>query len=228
MDLSIIIPVYNEKKTFITLLDRVVAIPVDKEIIIIDDGSVDGTKEILKSPEMKKRGILKIYFHNENRGKGAAIRTGLPYAEGDFVVIQDGDLEYDPLDLVTMLARAKNGNNVVYGSRILGSKNKSYLRYYLGGRLITFITNLFYKSAITDEPTCYKMFPRNLIQSLSLNCTGFEFCPEVTAKVLRSGVKIVEIPISYSPRKIQEGKKISWRDGLIALIILIRYRLTRG
>ncbi|MFH1851293.1 MAG: glycosyltransferase family 2 protein [Candidatus Neomarinimicrobiota bacterium] len=225
MDLSIIIPVYNEIRTIHQLLERVVVVPLDREIIIVDDGSQDGTVDYLKSPAPVQLGISKIYFHKRNQGKGAAIRTGLPHAEGDYIVIQDGDLEYDPTDFVTMLALARQDHPVVYGSRNLKNNENSYLSFYLGGLLVTYVTNLLFSSKITDEPTCYKMFRRDLIQSLELNCNGFEFCPEVTAKVLHRGIKIIECPINYYPRKIAEGKKTSWKDGVMAIYTLLKYRL---
>lgn len=220
-------PVFNENKTVREIVRRVQEVPLHKEIIIIDDGSTDGTREAFK--ELKADNI-RIILHEKNQGKGAAIRTGLGMATGDIVVIQDADLEYDPMDYLKLVPLIESGKaQVVYGSRILGSKQRSYHRYYLGGRLLTLLANLLYGLKITDEPTCYKMFKREVMDRLELDCTGFEFCPEVTAKVARLGYAIHEVPISYHPRSFEEGKKIKWKDGLIGIWTLLKYRfLPRG
>lgn len=215
MKLSVIIPVFNERKTIEEILKRVQAVPLDKEIIIVDDGSTDGTKDILKGLSSNN---VKVVLKDKNQGKGSAIREGLKHISGDVVVIQDGDLEYDPFDWVKMLKVMKEKNlSVIYGSRILGKGKKSSLAFYFGGRLLSVITNILYGTKITDEPTCYKMFKADLIKSIKLDCMGFEFCPEVTAKVLKKGYKIYEVPIKYAPRNIREGKKIRWKDGAIAI-----------
>jgi glycosyltransferase involved in cell wall biosynthesis len=225
MKLSVIIPVFNEEATIETLLERIarVELPVEKEIIIVDDGSTDRTREIveqLDSAEVITR------FHTENRGKGAAVRTGLEVASGEIVLIQDGDLEYDPADYPRLIRPIiEKRARVVYGSRILGQNEASYFRYYWGGRFLSFLTNLIYDIRITDEPTCYKVFDAALLKGLELKCEGFEFCPEVTAKVTRLGESIIEVPISYMPRSIIEGKKIRWTDGLIAVWTLVRFRM---
>ena len=225
MKLSIIIPAYNEEKTILETIHRVEAadLGVEKEIIVVDDGSTDRTREVIASVA----GIKKI-LQKKNQGKGAALRAGFTAATGDYIVIQDADLEYNPDDLRLMVAEAERGARVVYGSRRLGRKKnpKAGLSYYAGGVLLSWLTNLLYGSRISDEPTCYKMFRRDLIQGLSLKCAGFEFCPEVTAKVLRRGEKIIEVPISYSPRSRREGKKINWRDGAVAVWTLVKYRFT--
>ncbi len=222
MLLSVIIPVYNERDTLIEILKRVEAVPVKKDIILVDDGSTDGTRQILKNFKGKN---IKIIFHERNYGKGAAIRTGLKEATGDLVVIQDADLEYDPIDYLRLITPIQSGEaQVVYGSRILGSKERSYDRYYWGGRFITFITNILYHLKITDVPTCYKMFKKQVIDQIKLDCIGFEFCPEVTAKVARLGYTIHEVPISYHPRSFDQGKKIKWKDGMIAIWTLLKYR----
>ncbi len=222
--LSILLPVFNESRTIRTILDRVQAVDISKQIIIIDDGSTDGTAEIVVSYPAKNIVLLR---HSSNRGKGAAIRTGIPHITGKYTVIQDGDLEYDPQDYLKMLDMMKSRNaQVVYGSRILSHSEMSYLRYWIGGRGVTFFTNLLFFSRLTDEPTCYKMFESELLKSIELKCTGFEFCPEVTAKVLRRGIPIYETPITYHPRSIEEGKKIRWRDGFIALWTLLKYRFS--
>jgi len=244
MKLSVIIPVYNEKNTILEILGRVKAVPVGKEVIVVDDGSTDGTREILKqmmisgnipfsvsSPpgrEGEGEWDIKVILKEKNEGKGAAIREGLKHVRGDFVVIQDGDLEYDPMDWLKMLKvmNEKNGG-VAYGSRVLGRGKKSSFAFYFGGRLLSFLVNILYGARITDEPTCYKMFKSGVIKSLNLKCKRFEFCPEATAKVLRSGYKIYEVPVSYMPRKISEGKKIRWKDGLEAIWTLLKYRFLK-
>ena len=227
MKLTVIIPVYNEKDTIETLLARVdqVRLPVEKEIIIVNDGSTDGTGDILKKTKIKN---VLVLSHGANQGKGAAVKTGLHRASGDIILIQDGDLEYDPgdyPDLVQPILDKKT--RVVYGSRIMGHNKASYFRYYWGGRLLSLLANLIYGIRITDEPTCYKVFDAGLLKGLELRCKGFEFCPEVTAKVSRLGESIFEVPIAYMPRSIQEGKKIRWVDGLIAIWVLFKYRTWR-
>jgi glycosyltransferase involved in cell wall biosynthesis len=225
MRLSVVIPAYNEIRTIAEIVERVHSLPVDKEIIIVDDGSTDGTREWLRENAGER---FKPVFHERNRGKGAAVRTGVQHASGDLVVVQDADLEYDPGDLVKMMALFEDPETqVVYGSRILSHSEMSYLRYWLGGRLVTLCTNLLFGSRLTDEPTCYKMFRRELIQSIELEGDGFEFCPEVTGKVLRRGIAIKEIPIRYYPRSIEEGKKIRFKDGLIAIWTLLKVRFRR-
>jgi glycosyltransferase involved in cell wall biosynthesis len=222
--LSIIIPVFNEAATLEILLKRItaVALPIEREIIIVDDCSTDGTSDLVKT--LATRYGLIASFHEKNQGKGTAVRTGLAKATGDIVLIQDGDLEYDPADYPKLIAPIVAGKTrVVYGSRIKGKNRMSYLRYYLGGRFLSLIANCIYHIHITDEPTCYKVFDATLLKGLDLEATGFEFCPEVTAKVSRMGEQIVEVPISYEPRSIEEGKKIGFKDGLIAVWTLLRF-----
>lgn len=224
MKLSVIIPVYNEKRTIRPLLDRIgrVPIPVEKEVIIVDDGSTDGTRRVLEGLPSTSAIIL---FHKVNRGKGAAVKTGLEIASGDIVLIQDGDLEYDPSEYPKLIQPILDQKTrVVYGSRILGKNRASYFRYYWGGRFLSLLTSCLYGIRVTDEPTGYKVFDSVLLKGLELECKGFEFCPEVTAKVSRLGQAITEVPISYTPRSIHEGKKIRWIDGVIALWTLFKYR----
>jgi dolichol-phosphate mannosyltransferase len=225
MKLSVIIPVFNEKQTIREIIKKVKEVNLKKEIIIVDDCSTDGTKEILKNYPQNEE--IKIFFHKKNKGKGSAIRTALLYTKGEVVIIQDADLEYDPNDYLKLVNPIiENGADVVYGSRSLSHKNKmSYLRYFIGGQVVTWLANLLYGCRLTDESTCYKLFRADVLKSLKLNCKRFEFCPEVTAKVRKRGIKISEVPISYNPRKIKEGKKIRWKDGLEAIWTLIKYRL---
>jgi dolichol-phosphate mannosyltransferase len=221
--LSVIIPVYNEERTISELISRVKGVKLEKEIIVVDDGSTDGTPGILD----KIDGITLV--HKENGGKGSAILEGIKAVTGEVIVIQDADLEYDPNDFVAMMEiMQKERADVVYGSRILHQDyHISYRRYFWGGKLVTFIANILYGLSITDEPTCYKMIRTGLLKSLNLRCVRFEFCPEVTAKLGRRKIRIVEVPISYAPRSIGDGKKIKALDGLEAIWTLIKYRFAR-
>ena len=218
---SVLVPIYNEVDHVDEMLDRIRASPVDKEIIIIDDGSSDGTRE--KLMQLRPSPDLTVIFHHQNCGKGAAIRTGLCYARGEFVLIQDSDLEYDPQDYAALLQPLQGGRaNVVYGVR--HDHPGRGLRFFLGARLLTHLANLLYGCGIHDEATCYKVFRRSLLRQLRLECKRFEFCPEVTAKLSRLGEKIAEVPIKYNPRTADEGKKIRHSDGWLAIWTLIRYR----
>jgi len=222
MKLSVIIPAYNESGTIKEIIKRVHAVPIEKEVIVVDDGSTDSTWEILN--QLTYNGII-LKRHDRNMGKGMAIRTGIKHVSGDVIIIQDADLEYAPHDYLELIKPIVRGEaKVVYGSRILGKGKHSYKTFYLGGRFLSILTNLLYGSSITDEPTCYKMFKSEVLKDIKLECTGFEFCPEVTANVLKRGIKIVELPISYHPRSIREGKKIKWSDGAVAIWTLIKYR----
>ncbi len=232
MKLSIIIPVYNEKNTILKILKKIEdvnfnSLAFTKEIIIVDDGSTDGTREILdKFKNENNNENFKIVYHPKNKGKGFAIRTGLEYVSGDYITIQDADLEYDPQDYKKLLEYAlKNNAEVVYGSRRLGSPNKfSHLSFYFGGIFLTWVANIIYGIRITDESTCYKLFKTNVLLDIPLKCKKFEFCPEITAKIAKRKIKIHEIPINYYPRSNSEGKKIKWKDGLEALWVLIKYK----
>ncbi len=230
MKLSIIVPVFNEEATLEEIIERVRETPLEKEIIAVDDGSSDNSIKILEKMEQDFGSDFKFVKHEKNRGKGAAIRTGLDVANGDLILIQDADLEYDPKEYPQLIKPFLDDSQieVVYGSRILLKGNaRSSFTFYWGGRLLSGITNLLYGSQITDEPTCYKVFKTKLLKSLDLCSEGFEFCPEVTAKILRRKIPIHEIPISYRPRSLEEGKKIQWKDGLIAIWVLIKYRFKR-
>jgi|SRR3989344_3415858 len=226
MKVSIIIPSYNEAPTLGKLVKQIQKVKIvhQKEIIIVDDGSTDQTESILA--KLKNKNGIKIIKNPKNLGKGASIVKALKLATGAIVVIQDADLEYNPKDLPKLLAPF-DGSTVkaVYGSRVLGKNPVSHWTFYLGGRLVTLITNLLYKTDITDEPTGYKLFRSGLIRSLKLNCKGFEFCPEVTAKIAKINIKIHEVPISYNPRPLSQ-KKIKWYDGLAAIFYLLKYRFT--
>jgi len=218
---SVIVPVYNEVAHLEDLLQAVQASPVQKEIIIVDDGSTDGTREKLQA--LAPQDDVSIIFHERNCGKGASIRTALEYAHGEFVLIQDSDLEYDPHDYPALLDPLRTGNaNVVYGVR--PDRPERGLRFFLGAKFLTHLTNLLYRAGIHDEATCYKVFRRSLLQGIRLECRRFEFCPEVTAKLCRIGERIDEVPISYHPRSAVEGKKIRHADGWLAIWTLIHYR----
>jgi dolichol-phosphate mannosyltransferase len=221
---SVVVPVYNEAAHVEELLQAIHASPVKKEIIIVDDGSTDGTREKLQS--MALADDVTVVFHRGNFGKGAAIRTALEYAQGEYVLIQDSDLEYDPQDYPALLKPLEQGQaNVVYGVR--PDRPERGLRFFLGAKLLTRLTNVLYGAGIHDEATCYKVFRRSVIEQIDLQCRRFEFCPEVTAKMCRMGEKIAEVPIAYAPRSAGEGKKIRHSDGWLAIWTLFRYRLAR-
>lgn len=223
--LSIIVPVYNEENTVLPLLQKVHKVKLfglKKQIIVVNDGSTDKTAQALK--KVKIPGV-KIIQYEKNKGKGAAIRTAIPHTTGDFVIIQDADLEYDPADYEKVLELLLNGKaDVVYGSRFLGVHRSFLFWHYVGNKLLTLVTNILYDAVLTDMETCYKAFKGDLIRSLKLRSNRFDFEPEVTAKVLKRRSKLFEVPISYNGRDFAEGKKITWRDGFVAMSTLIRYR----
>ncbi len=228
MKLSVIIPVYNEEATLETLVQKVQATGVDKELILVNDGSSDGTREILNRLKGQANGDFQVLHHETNRGKGAAVITGLTAAQGDLTIIQDADLEYDPMEYPSLLKPFEDDEvQVVYGSRNLQDNPKSSFAFYWGGRILSWVTGFLYKTQLTDEPTGYKVFRTSLLKDLKLESQGFEFCPEVTAKILRRKIPIHETPISYRPRSWEEGKKIHWRDGFTAIRVLLKYRFAR-
>ncbi len=224
---SIIIPVFNEEKCILEIYKRVKEANIgniQKEMIIVDDCSTDRTRDKIKEIRDKE---VKMLFHEKNYGKGRAIRTGVKEVTGDIIIIQDADLEYDPNDFEKLIKPIlENKAEVVYGSRRLNKQNEQYagLSYYIGGIGLTKITNLLYGTKLTDEATGYKVFKTELLQNLNLECERFEFCPEVTAKVLRRKKNIVEVPINYYPRSIEEGKKIRFKDGFEAVWTLFKWR----
>jgi dolichol-phosphate mannosyltransferase len=223
LKLSVIIPSYNEEKTLPILLRKVLAVSVVQEVIVVDDGSTDLTSRILDSFRDKKG--IKIIHCSDNFGKGAAIRRALPEVTGDLVVIQDADLELDPQDYLKMIARHEaTGCPVVYGSRRISGGAPSFIRFHLARKVLSLMTNILYGQRLTDEPTCYKMFETKLLKGIPLTCEGFEFCPEVTARIARRRIRIEEVPIRYYPRSSREGKKICWKDGVVAMWTLIKYR----
>jgi dolichol-phosphate mannosyltransferase len=225
MKLSIIIPVFNERETLLQILkaiNKVVIPKIEKEIIIIDDFSTDGTKTILHGLKNK----YKIYYHRQNRGKGAAIKTALKYITGDIVIIQDADLEYDPQDYIKLIKPIIKGEaKVVYGTRAKIKSNRPSSRlFYWGGWLICHLTNLLYGTKLTDVNCCYKLFTKEVISKIKLEGNRFEFCEEVTAKILNQKYEIKEVSVCYRPRSMDEGKKIRLTDGITAIKTLIKYR----
>lgn len=221
--LSVIMPVYNERETVLEIIRRVDAVDIPKEIIIVDDASTDGTRELLKP--LQRNGI-RLICHDTNRGKGSSIRSALRFAVGDLVIIQDADLELDPAEYPKLVTPILEGRaQVVYGSRQLAPNSPPVNSLFiLGTTFLTKLTNLLYGSSLTDEATCYKILPLDLLRGIDVRARRFEFCPEVTAKVLKRGIRITEVPVQYFPRTVDGGKKIRWRDGLSAAWTLIKYK----
>jgi len=223
MILSVIIPVYNEKDTIRNVLNRVLSLEIPLEVVVVDDGSTDGTRDILKSFSDKR---LKVIFHETNKGKGGAVRTGIKEATGDILVIQDADLEYDPMELPKVIEPILKGEaEVVYGSRFLG-KGEFLKESYLANKFLTFVTNLLFGGKISDMETCYKAMKTEIMRGLNIKANRFDMEPEITGKLLKKGYKIKEVPIKYIGREKSEGKKIGWKDGLEALWTLLKVRLS--
>lgn len=228
MKLSVVMPVYNEKNTIKEILRQVRSVDLgdlDKEIIVVDDCSTDGTGDILK---LEADSSIKVIRHEKNQGKGAAVRTGLASATGDLIIIQDADLEYDPEDYLKLIDPVLKGKaTVVYGSRFTGERRNMLFWHYVGNRFLSLVTNVLYNTTLSDMETCYKLFSREAIEGIKIKSNKFDFEPEITAKVLRRGVRIYEVPISYAGREMEEGKKISWKDAFPALWALTKYRFVR-
>ncbi len=229
MKLTVIIPVYNEKNTIRKVIKKVKQAPVDKEIIIVDDGSNDGTKDLLRDIVKEERGNIdiKVLHHDKNMGKGQAIKKGFSVAKGDYVIIQDADLEYDPDEYPKLLEPLLNREaDVVFGSRLLRKANKDNWLFYIGRVSITWVANIIFKSNLTDAYTCYKLLPSDFIKNIDIIANGFELEAELTAKTLLSGRKIKEVPISYHPRSQIDGKKISWKDWLrgVKMFFVLKFK----
>ena len=225
--LSVIMPVFNERSTLAEVIRRMraVEVPVVLQIIAVDDGSNDGSDKVLDALEDS---TVRVIHHRVNQGKGAAIRTGLAEARGDLVMVQDADLEYDPNDWPRLLAPILSGKSlVVYGSRFTGERKNMLPLHWVGNRLLSLITNVLYSSTLSDMETCYKLFDAQVLEGITVRSNRFDFEPEITAKVLRRGFRIYEVPISYAGREHDEGKKITWRDGFSALRALIKVRFTK-
>ena len=223
--LSVVMPVYNEATTIEEIIRRVLAVPIRTQLIVVDDCSTDGTRDRLAG--LQRELGFTLLFQPENRGKGAALRTGFGSACGDLVVIQDADLEYSPEefpDLIELICQGRA--DVVYGSRFLGRHRVFLFTHYLGNRLLTFLTNVLYNTMLTDMETCYKVMRTEVLRSMTLRSNGFGIEPELTAKIFKRGYRVYEIPITYDGRGYDEGKKIGWRDGVVALWVLLRYRFT--
>ena len=226
MKVSIVVPIYNEEELLEKVLERLRALPLDLELILVDDHSTDRTPEIL-AREARKPGT-RVLRHDRNQGKGRAIRTGLEHATGDIVIIQDADLEYRPEEIVDVLRPIQEGRtNVAYGSRFRGRVIGMRFANRMANHILAWLVTILYFQRITDEATAYKAFRREVVQAIPLTCRRFEFCPEVTAKVLRRGEKIIEVPVTYVARTFEEGKKIGWRDFLVAVWTLLKYRFVR-
>ena len=226
LKLSIVIPIYNEQETLETLISKVNAVDYDKEILLIDDFSTDGTREILKKYENKKG--FQVLYHNHNQGKGAALRTGFSNVSGDIIIIQDADLEYNPIDYGTLIEPILDGRaDVVYGSRFLGGPHRVLFFWHsIGNMVLTTFSNMLTNVNLTDMETGYKVFTKKVNDTLTFKCDRFGFEPEFTAKVAKNNFRIYEVPISYNGRDYSEGKKITWKDGVAAIWYIIKFKFT--
>jgi glycosyltransferase involved in cell wall biosynthesis len=222
--LSVVMPVYNERATIEEIVSRVLAIPLRVELVVVDDCSIDGTRALLE--DLQKRFGFTLLLQPRNLGKGAALRRGFAAVTGDIVAIQDADLEYSPEEFPSLAQLIIEGRaDVVYGSRFLGRHRVFLFTHYLGNRLLTLVTNVLYNTMLSDMETCYKVMRREVLDGLDLRSDGFGIEPEITAKIFKRGYRVYEVPITYDGRGYDEGKKITWRDGLVALWVLIRHRL---
>ena len=223
--LSVVMPCYNERTTVEDIVRRVLAVPLRIELIVVDDGSRDGTREILT--ELARQHPFKLVFREQNGGKGAALRRGFEEVTGDLVVIQDADLEYSPEEFPQLIELICEGRaDVVYGSRFLGRHRVFLFTHYLGNKVLTLATNLLYNTNLTDMETCYKVMRTEVLRSLTLESDGFGIEPELTAKIFKRRYRVYEVPITYDGRGFEEGKKITWRDGLVALWVLVKNRFS--
>ncbi len=223
--LSVVMPVYNERETIDEIIQRVLAVPLRLELIVVDDCSQDGTRERLT--ELQQAHGFRLVLQPRNQGKGAALRRGFEEVSGDLVVIQDADLEYSPEEFPSLVELICEGRaDVVYGSRFLGRHRVFLFSHYLGNRLLTLITNVLYNTMLTDMETCYKVMRTEVLRSMSLKSDGFGIEPELTAKIFKRGYRVYEVPITYDGRGYDEGKKIGWRDGVVALMVLLKYRFS--
>ena len=230
MKLSIVVPVFNERTTLPAVLENIARVPMDKEILIVDDGSTDGTREYLQDLAQGPGEGIRVFFHDRNRGKGAALRTGFAEVAGDIVIIQDADLEYDPQDYPSLLQPILDGRaDVVYGSRFLGGPHRVlFFWHYVGNKLLTLISNMLTNLNLSDMETCYKVFRSEVLRDLKFSSDGFAIEAEMTVKIARAGFRIYETPITYSGRDYTEGKKITWKDAFPTLWALIRHRFFSG
>jgi glycosyltransferase involved in cell wall biosynthesis len=223
--LSVVMPVFNESETIEEIIRRVIAVPVRTQLIVVDDGSIDGTRAILERLQGELGFTVVLQPHNQ--GKGAALRRGFEEVQGDIVVIQDADLEYSPEEFPSLIELIADGRaDVVFGSRFLGRHRVFLFTHYLGNRVLTLVTNVLYNTMLSDMETCYKVMRTEVLRSMSLQSDGFGIEPELTAKIFKRGYRVYELPISYDGRGYDEGKKITWRDGLVALWVLVKYRFT--
>ena len=223
--LSVVMPVFNEAATIEDIIPRVLAVPLRIQLIVVDDGSTDGTRETLS--RLQKTHGFTLLLQPGNQGKGAALRRGFAEVSGDLVVIQDADLEYSPEEFPALIDLICSGRaDVVYGSRFLGRHRVFLFTHYLGNRLLTLLTNVLYNTMLSDMETCYKVMRAEVLRSMTLRSNGFGIEPEMTAKIFKRGYRVYEVPITYDGRGYEEGKKIGWRDGVVALWVLLRYRFS--
>jgi len=222
---SVVMPAYNERDTIDEIIRRVLSVPLRVELIVVDDGSTDGTRDMLQS--LQRELGFKLVLQPQNGGKGSALRTGFQQVTGDIVVIQDADLEYSPEEYPSLIELICAGRaDVVYGSRFLGRHRVFLFTHYMGNKLLTFLTNVLYNTILTDMETCFKVMRVEVLRSFTLHSDGFGIEPELTAKIFKRGYRVYEIPITYDGRGYTEGKKITWRDGVVALWVLLKYRFT--